>query len=332
MGRVFVAISGGVDSSYALMKTVAEGEDPIAVVMDLGLGYEVLDAAKAVVFRLGVPLVVVRLSDEFESLVVDYFVEEYLRGRTPNPCALCNREIKFGVLKEHISSMGGETFITGHYACLREGHLFRAKDGERDQSYFLSLVPRERFAGVRFPLCSEVKREILKQLDGVPFPAESREVCFLKGKDYRQFLLERVGERPGFIYDTSGKRLGEHKGCFLFTIGQRKGLGVSVGRPMYVVEIRPQENTVVLGDERELYSEGMLVSGINWFVDPGGPLEVEVKIRHQHTPVPAVLHPDGRVEFSSPQRAVTPGQVACFYAGDEVVAAGFIERSCKMGC
>ncbi len=320
---VFVAISGGVDSAHAAYLLQEQGYRVFGVFMDLGLGYEELDRAKYVAFSLGIPLQVVRLKEEFESLVVDYFVSEYLSGRTPNPCAVCNKRVKFGLLKRKVEEMGGELFATGHYACLVDGTLHRGRDRTKDQSYFLCLVERERFSNVLFPLCGFFKRDL--NLVDLPWGrAESQEICFLKGKSYREFLLERVGERPGRFVDTSGRFLGEHKGYFLFTIGQRRGLGIALGKPLYVVDIVPDENLVVLGDEGDLYRKRMRVESMNLYVSMDAPQRVKAKIRNKHEPACATLYPDGLVEFDEPQRAITPGQIACFYQDDAVLAGAVI--------
>ncbi len=320
---VFVAISGGVDSAHAAYLLQEQGYRVFGVFMDLGLGYEELDRAKYVAFSLGIPLQVVRLKEEFESLVVDYFVSEYLSGRTPNPCAVCNKRVKFGLLKRKVEEMGGELFATGHYACLVDGTLHRGRDRTKDQSYFLCLVERERFSNVLFPLCGFFKRDL--NLVDLPWGrAESQEICFLKGKSYREFLLERVGERPGRFVDTSGRILGEHKGYFLFTIGQRRGLGIALGKPLYVVDIVPDENLVVLGDEGDLYRKRMRVESMNLYVSMDAPQRVKAKIRNKHEPACATLYPDGLVEFDEPQRAITPGQIACFYQDDAVLAGAVI--------
>ncbi len=326
---VFVAISGGVDSTYALMSLKAKGYLVVAAFMDLGLGYEALDAAKNVAFKIGVNLRIYRIADVFNQEVVDYFVRSYLEGKTPNPCAVCNKRIKFGILKQLCFEEGADYFATGHYACLKEGRLFRAKDKEKDQSYFLSLVERKSFEKVIFPLCESFKKDVSNLLKDLVPAKESQEICFLKGEDYRNFLLKRVGERPGKFVDTSGKILGEHKGHFLFTVGQRRGLGITAGKPLYVVKIIPEENTVVLGSEEELYSNYMWVENINWFEKKEEPFKATVKIRHQHIPAPALVHPDGMVEFEELQRAITPGQVACFYVNDQVIGAGFIDSPQK---
>ncbi|BAT71715.1 tRNA-specific 2-thiouridylase [Thermosulfidibacter takaii ABI70S6] len=323
---VFVAISGGVDSTYALMSLMAEGYEVVAVFMDLGLGYEDLDAAKHIAFTLGVNLRVYHLKEIFEKEVINYFVNSYLEGKTPNPCAICNKKIKFGILREHCFGEGASFYATGHYACLKNNRLYRARDKSKDQSYFLSLVEAEKFINVLFPMCDKFKSEVKEKLKEVIKSEESQEICFLRGRDYRSFLLERVGERPGKLVDTSGKILGEHKGHFLFTIGQRRGLGVPLGRPLYVVKIIPEENMVVLGSEKELYKNCFFVEDVNWFEKIEAPVVASVKIRHQHEPAEATVYPEGRVVFETPQRAITPGQVACFYQQEKVLGAGIVSQ------
>ena len=313
------------DSSFALFKLLSQGFNVVAVYMDIGLGYESLDRAKFAAFKAGVPLKIVRLKEQFEEQVVKYFIDQYLSGKTPNPCAICNKRIKFGLLEEECLKIGADLFATGHYACLKEGLLCKALDAKKDQSYFLSLVPKENFENVLFPLCNDKKANVKELMHSIGITSkESQEICFLKGKSYREFMLEKVGPCPGKFVDTTGKLLGEHKGFFLYTIGQRRGLGVSVGRPLYVVKIIPDENLVVLGSEKDLYSSQMRLESMNWFHEVSVPLKVKAKIRQQHIPADAVLYPDGKVVFDIPQRAVTPGQVACLYMDDAVVAGGII--------
>ncbi len=327
----FVALSGGIDSTYALFKLQSEGFDVVALTMDIGLpiSKEWIEAAKHVAFSLGVLLNVVNLEDEFKTYVMDYFLKEYLSGRTPNPCAMCNKYIKFGFLRDHAFSMGAHLYATGHYSCLRDNKLIRAKDKGKDQSYFLCLVEKEKFSSVVFPLCEVNKLEAIQKVRNFVFkvPKESQEVCFLQGVDYREFIKKKVGIKKGKFVDIEGKVIGEHDGYFFFTIGQRRGLGTTFGKPMYVVDIIPSENVVVLGDDSLLFKDEMKVSLINWFVDPNEiqfPIEVDVKIRNQHKPARAFLYKDGLVKFKEPQRAVTPGQVACFYSRDLVVAGAII--------
>ncbi len=332
MKTVFVALSGGVDSTFSALKLKSEGYNVVALTMDIGIPISKfwVEASKRVAFSLGIILNVVDLSKEFKRFVIDYFVNEYLSGRTPNPCAICNKYIKFGYLRDHAFSMGADLYATGHYACLNNGILSKAFDIKKDQSYFLCLVEREKFSSVIFPMCKVEKSVAMTSVRDLvqSIPKESQEVCFLQGTDYRKLILERIGHKRGVFVDKHGNFLGEHDGYFLFTIGQRRKLGVNLGRPLYVIDIIPEKNIVVLGEEGDLLKKEMRVSSINWFVDLKNlsfPMEVEVKIRSQHEPAKAFLYKDGRVQFFEPQKAVTPGQVACFYKNSIVVAGAIID-------
>lgn len=332
---VFVALSGGVDSTCALITAREQGYDALAVTMVNGypVSEKWLEKAKKVAFSLGITLHIVDLSRKFQK-VVDYFIEEYLRGRTPNPCAFCNRWIKFGALKEHVMSLGADFFVTGHYACITKGKLSKAKDREKDQSYFLCLVEKSSLDKVLFPMCEIEKKEAIEKVKSLLNSfgrnyRESQEICFLQGRFYGDFLKEKIGSIPGKFVDTAGKILGEHEGFYLYTIGQRR-VGLSFGKPLYVVDIIPEESLVVMGEEELLYKDKMKVEDINWLVEPTNlefPLHVTVKIRHQHKPAPALLYRNGIVEFETPQRAITPGQVACFYKEDTVIAGAIISKS-----
>ncbi len=361
--RVVVAMSGGVDSSTAAALLKEEGYEVIGLTMHLwdqtrdGKGAfgrccspDDLHDARRVADQLGIPHYVVNLKKAFEEEVVNDFVEEYLRGRTPNPCIHCNDRIKFGFLLRKAVELGAKALATGHYArIVRAPHvphrkekrylLLRGKDRNKDQSYFLFTLTQEQMDKVIFPLGgkfkAEVRQQALKLGLRVAEKPESQEVCFIPDDDYRRFLEARKGKgilKPGEIVDRQGKVLGLHQGLHSFTIGQRRGLGIASSSPYYVLALDCESNRVVAGRKDELQAFGLVAGGMNWisFLELEGEVEALVQIRYRHPGVPAVISPLGegkvRADFQIPQKSVTPGQAAVFYRGDEVLGGGWIQR------
>ena len=361
--RVVVAMSGGVDSSTAAALLKEEGYEVIGLTMHLwdqtqdGKGAfgrccspDDLHDARRVADQLGIPHYVVNLKKAFEEEVVNNFIEEYLRGRTPNPCIHCNDRIKFGFLLRKAVELGAKALATGHYArIMRAPHvphrkeerylLLRGKDRNKDQSYFLFTLTQEQMDKVIFPLGGkfkvEVRQQALKLGLRVAEKAESQEVCFIPDDDYRRFLEARKGKgilKPGEIVDRQGKVLGSHQGLHSFTIGQRRGLGIASSYPYYVLALDGESNRVVVGRKDELQAFGLVAGGMNWisFLELEGEVEALVQIRYRHPGVPAVISPLGegkvRADFQIPQKSVTPGQAAVFYRGDEVLGGGWIQR------
>ena len=352
--RVLVAMSGGVDSSVAALLLKREGRDVVGVFMRNGVALPagagsdrpccgVADAydARRVADRLGIPFYVLDFEEGFRRLI-DGFCEAYDRGETPNPCILCNRDLKFGRLLDYAGSVEAGEVSTGHYARVerREGRVLlrRGADASKDQSYVLFALPQEALARSRFPLGGMAKPEVraLAREAGLPVTdkPESMEICFVPGDDYRALLRERIPGRirEGDLLHADGRVLGRHPGHQFFTIGQRHGLGVALGTPAYVVRIDPATNTVVLGDVEGLLSGTCTVRDVLWGADPpeaGTSLRAAVQIRSQHRAAPAAVtvRAGGRAEirFDSPQRAVTPGQAAVFYEGEIVLGGGWIE-------
>ena len=329
--KVAVLMSGGVDSSVAAYLLKEQGHDVVGVHM-IHLDGEDTSTVEKVAKRLGIDLKVYDVREQFRKKVIRYFVEEYRKGRTPNPCYFCNRWIKFGVLLDMMKDLNFDAISSGHYARVRDGKLYRALDEKKDQSYFLSSLPRDLLRRLILPLGDLEKervREIARSL-GMEPREESQDVCFLKGKDLKEFLKEQGLEAGrGKFVDRQGNVLGEHEGYFYFTIGQRRGLGVSLGRRVYVTKILPERNEVVLGDKEGAMSRFMEVSSLNFLEDLPGSFEAFVKIRSNFKAQKCFVRIEGdlaRVEFDGEAFAVTPGQIAVFYKGEQVVLSGVIEK------
>jgi tRNA-specific 2-thiouridylase len=343
--KVAVALSGGVDSAVAAALLLRQGCNLHGVHLRLTPCGAPEDRVEALAQRLGIPLTVLDLQREFAREVLDYFVSEYARGRTPNPCVRCNAAIKFGHLWEHLK-MGRFTHLaTGHYARLHldDGApgLFRGVDRRKDQSYFLSRLPLDLLPNLLFPLGQMTKQEVrrLSREAGLPVrenQPESMELCFIPAGAYQDFLKDRRGFSgpPGDFVDAGGRLLGRHRGLEGYTVGQRRGLGIPAREPFYVIEIQPESNRVVLGHREELLSPGLVASRMNWLIpSPAGPIEALAVIRYRHPGVQARITPrgDGSVEvaFASPQSAVAPGQAVAFYDGDRLLGGGWIEERMK---
>jgi tRNA-specific 2-thiouridylase len=351
---ILIAMSGGVDSSVAALLLKREGLDAVGVFMRNGValptgsgpvrsccGAGDAHDARRVADRLGIPFYVLDFAEDFDR-IMDAFCASYDRGETPNPCILCNRDLKFGRLYAHAGAVGAEAVATGHYARVeRRGDRFalrRGADPAKDQSYVLFPLSQAQLARVRFPLGESTKAEVraLAREAGLPVmdKPESMEICFVPGDDYRALLRERIGDRlrEGDLKGMDGRVLGRHPGYQCFTIGQRHGLGIALGRPAYVVRIEPGTNTVVIGEEADLMSASCAAREVVWGIAPttGTALRAAVQIRSQHRAAPAtVVALDGgraEVRFDAPQRAVTPGQAAVFYDGEWVVGGGWIEK------
>jgi tRNA-specific 2-thiouridylase len=352
MAKVLLAMSGGIDSSVSAVLLQQAGHDVTGVFMRHGAraptsarpgkqGCCSLDDAydaRRVADRLGIPFYALNFEAPFEA-IIDYFVAEYDRGATPNPCIVCNRDLKFGKLFEFADAVGAELVATGHYARVerRAGRvaLLRGRDARKDQSYVLFPLGQAELARVTFPVGGLEKPEVRRIAAGaglaVAEKPESMEICFVPDNDHRRLLRERLGDRlrGGEFRTRDGRVVGRHGGHQLFTIGQRKGLGTAFGKPMYVVAIEPDTNTVVLSEEDERRAE-FFARGVNWVSTEPRRAEASVKIRSLHPGAPAVVEPlagdRARIVFREPQRAVTPGQAAVFYDGETLLGGGWIER------
>lgn len=327
----------------ALLKE--EGCDIFALHMLIPTGDMAVCAEKAgaVARRLNIPFYTVDVEKPFTEEVIHYFIDEYLQGRTPNPCVVCNKQIKLGVLLERALSLGAEKIATGHYARATYNEesgrfiLRKGADRAKDQSYFLSTLRQEQLARILLPLGEMSKTEVKDYASRLGFKdlseRESQDVCFIPHGDYKEFLLGRIPQgltNSGDIVDTKGRILGKHRGIFSFTIGQRRGLGLPDTTPFYVLGFNVEKKQVIIGKKEDLYRQDCIVEKVNWVSirEITQALEVKTRIRYKHREAPAMLTPVDaatvRVRFQEPQKAITPGQVAVFYEGDVVVGGGFI--------
>ena len=294
--------------------------------------------AELICHILNIPFHIVNLEREFNLYVVDYFCQEYKQGRTPNPCVACNRHIKFGFLLQKALSLSTECLATGHYAGIEHSddsyRLLRGADRSKDQSYFLYTLSQEKLKHILFPLGDYTKAEVrqIAQRGGLPVTIKpSQDACFISQKNCRTFLNQRVSGTPRDIIDVQGRILGRHQGIVFYTIGQRHGLGLASGKPLYVIKIEPEHNRIVLGEEKELYSRKVTAQKLSWVADelPSVPITITAKIRYRSRQARAILFPKGEsatILFARSQRAVTPGQAIVFYKGAEVLGGGTISN------
>jgi len=345
--KVAVAMSGGVDSSVTAALLKKEGFEVNGVFMALAQPdiAEQEERVRAMAGRLGVGLAIIDLRREFSELILTYFRNSYFNGLTPNPCVICNRQVKFGLFMDKALSGGADFLATGHYVRLRHdddgtSRLLKGNDPTKDQSYFLCLLRQEQLARARFPLGEYRKDDVYEMAAdiGLQFSRseESQDVCFLKDREVADYLEETGGapSGPGKVVTADGRQVGGHDGIHRFTIGQRRGLGIPDSTPWYVVGLEAEQNLVVVGKKEDLFHSGMRVSGVNWLAGLPpviGGEDIEVRIRYRHQPAPAEILEDGQggveVVFREPQRAITPGQFAAFYRGDELLGGGPISSS-----
>jgi tRNA-specific 2-thiouridylase len=347
-------MSGGVDSSVAAYLLKQQGYDVIGLTFrgwpqdcrsieeDKCCGPQAVADARMVAHSLDIPYYVLDEIDTFRREVMDYFAAEYKRGRTPNPCVICNEKVKFGSLLRKAQALGAEFIATGHYARITKGgdggryELRKSRDPKKDQTYFLFSLGQEQLTRSMFPLGDMTKKEtraVAKEIGLKTYgKEESQEVCFVPENDYRRFLREsaNVVDTKGEIVTRGGKVVGQHNGIHNFTIGQREGLNLGgLPRPLYVIELEAATNRVVVGGAEELLRDEFEVSNCIWHIDgTTEPMDVTVKPRHQHPGCQAVVERQSggyaNVRLSEPQRAITPGQAAVFYQGDLVVGGGWI--------
>jgi tRNA-specific 2-thiouridylase len=371
MAKIMVAMSGGVDSSLAAALLYEAGHDVTGVTMDLWDGdderlkeslccsQEMTESARRVCAQLGIPYYVFNYRREFRKFVIDYFVREYTHGYTPNPCLECNREVKFRALMSRAAALAFEYVATGHYARIRSqvtGHksqaagdpqpapaiyeLLRATDRDKDQSYMLHMLQQPELARLHFPIGEYTKAEVRalaaqRGLDSADRP-ESQDICFVPGGDYRNLLIEERPDslRPGPVVDLQGREIGRHQGLPLYTIGQRRGLGVAAGQPLYVTSLDVARNAVVVGPREALERDTLAATSVT-FVNggwPAAPIDCQVQIRSHAEPVAARVIPQEagriRVIFAQAQHAITPGQAVVMYDDDLVLGGGRISAEC----
>jgi len=351
MTKVVVAMSGGVDSSVAAALLKEQGYDVIGMMLRLWSepGKEdsnrcctpdAMGQARRVAAKLDIPFYVIDAKDVFHNTVVQYFLDGYARGETPNPCLICNRQIRWTFLLDHALAFGAEFMATGHYVRIRKtesGHqLLRAVDKTKDQAYVLHVLNQEKLAKALFPIGNYPKVEIraIAEKYGLPTASrkDSQDLCFLAGEDYRTFLQRNAAEmlQPGEIFTREGKSIGEHTGLANYTIGQRKGLGVASSVPLYVLGKNSMTNALIVGTQEELGSGELMARDVNWLSGkwPGEPFRAAVKIRYTAKEAEALVTPmEGsqvKVQFDSPQRDITAGQAAVFFQGDVMIGGGII--------
>lgn len=352
--KVVVAMSGGVDSSVTAALLKEKGYEVVGLFMHNGVSYEnkntksccsLRDAhdARDVAYQLNIKFYSLDLSKEFAN-IMNYFVNEYLEGRTPSPCVKCNSYLKFGVLLNFAQLIGAEFVATGHYAkIVKKEKLFQIKEGadkNKDQSYFLFELSQKQLSQALLPLGDFTKQEVRKLAEKFSLKTaskeESQDLCFIPDGDLKRFLKNKLPNSKnieGYFVDTDGNRLGKHDGYIYYTIGQRKGLGVARGIPLYVNKVNPQTKEVVLGQKCQIMSKKMLVEKVNFCsvepYDAGSAFEAQVKIRYKHPKSPAKIkvlnNNEIEVEFKEPQPAITPGQAACFYNEDTLLGGGWIK-------
>lgn len=353
---VVVGMSGGVDSSVAAYLLKEQGYNVIGITMTLvpkDVFYEekvggccsisAVNDARRVADQLGIYYYVMNFREVFEKKVINYFIDEYLAGRTPNPCIACNKYIKFDEFLRKANALGAKYVATGHYASIKYDEerkrylLIRSRDVKKDQTYMLYNLTQHQLAHTLMPLGGYTKEQVRKIAEDIGLlvfnKPDSEEICFVPDNDYAGFIERRVPDKveKGYFVDVKGNILGEHKGIVHYTIGQRKGLGLALGRPVFVVDIIPEKNLVVVGDEREVFKNKLYAEDLNFipFDKLEGPMRVSAKIRYTAKEANATITPykDGvMVEFDEPQRAITKGQSVVFYDGDIVVGGGVIKE------
>ena len=357
--RIVVAMSGGVDSSVAAALLKRQGYEVIGITMCFNLtdstrrrpnccGIQGIEDARRVAHKLGIKHYVVNMQKVLGEKVIKNFLQEYLNGRTPNPCVRCNQYIKFDALLKKAHSLGAKFLATGHYARIIKTHhsttftthhylLKKAKDKTKDQSYFLYCLGQEQLRHTIFPLGNYTKDEVRKLAREFDLPVAdklaSQEICFLPNADYRRFIKmqdKNADIKPGLIVDTQGRVLGQHKGIPFYTVGQRQGLGIAKGYPLYITRINPKNNRITVGKKEDVYKSEFLVKDAHFILKPPKKkIAVRVRIRYNHKEAPGQVMPwrnKIKVNFRKPQFAITPGQSAVFYDKDRVLGGGIIDR------
>jgi len=354
--KVIIGMSGGVDSSVAAALLKQQGYEVVGVTLvllprrldsdrpDSCCGAKAVEDTRVVCQQLDIRFYAVNRRQKFHEHVINYFCDEYVAGRTPNPCIVCNRDLKFPELLRLAQILDADYAATGHYARTEKGdgglfRLCKGVDDAKEQSYFLYSLTQEMLGKIIFPL-GEMTKEEVRRLAGelelkVHGKPESQEICFVAENRYQSFLKKWIPEklRPGSIYDTKGNEIGRHKGISLYTIGQRRGIGIPNEKPLYVLSINPDDNSIVVGSDAELFKTELIGKETVWVSGhpPQEPIEAEVKIRYSHPGAKALVIPVGggrvKVVFEQPERAITPGQAVVFYDGETVLGGAWIESA-----
>ena len=352
--RVVVAMSGGVDSSVAAALLVEQGYEVIGMMMRLwsesGIGPatpanrcctpDQMADARRVADKLGIPFYVIDVRQQFRQSIVQFFLDEHEAGKTPNPCVECNRQIRFTYLLDRARALGADFLATGHYARIEHGadgyRLKRGKDAHKDQSYVLYTLGQDKLSHILFPIGEYTKdqvRELARERGlSVASKQESQDLCFLNDGDYRRFIRDNTVhvQQPGPILDPEGRELGRHEGLPFYTIGQRKGLGITAAEPLFVLQKDTKRNALIVGSRQALGRTELIADGVNWISGnpPATSTIAQVKIRYKAVGVEATVHPFGegkvRLHFSERVFGVTPGQAAVFYDGDRCLGGGLI--------
>lgn len=337
--KVAVAMSGGVDSSVTAAILKRDGYEVFGITMKLSDEPVDLGGAKRIAEQLGIKHYSLDLREEFSEEVIAYFCESYEKGITPNPCIVCNHTIKFGILLKKVKELGASKLATGHYARIERAEnaykLRKGVDSNKDQSYFLYRLDQQKLRDLLFPLGKMNKQDVYKTARLLGFPLkderESQDICFINDKKSQEFIEKNTNYKKGDIVDEHGNVLGTHSGLPFYTIGQRKGMGISSEEPLYVVDIDSANNRITVGGNKALYKNSFKVSNINWVSGEKPPEEdvISVKIRYRSPEAEASLRygeDDMEVILKEKQRAITPGQSAVFYKGEEVLGGGIIMR------
>ncbi|MFH1075736.1 MAG: tRNA 2-thiouridine(34) synthase MnmA [Pseudomonadota bacterium] len=351
-GPIAIALSGGIDSMVAAVLLCKAGNEVIGIHFETGLERNITTTPfdinnttshrlKEITSTLNIPLVIINLSDAFKTNVILPFISEYKDGRTPNPCMICNREIKFGALLEKAKTLGACLLATGHYArvyknaTIEETRLLRGIDKNKDQSYFLAMLSHKQLENAFFPLGGYTKNEVVSLAKELGINSicgtESQDVCFAQGHKYSDFIAGHLGEQdtPGTIVDIAGNPIGTHQGIIHYTIGQRRGIGIPGRCPNYVIKIDKKKNLIVVGTKSLLYTDTCLIKDINWLVPPHDQkIRADIRLRFKHKEVPATITcldvKTAVIHFDQPQAAVTPGQGGVFFQGETVLGGGWI--------
>lgn len=351
--KIAVAMSGGIDSTFAAVILQEMGYDVIGVTLKMfchqhpahkKIQNQNFDDVKKICKQLSVPHYLIDVKEVFENVIINDFIQNYIDGITPNPCVICNKKIKWEFLLDKIMDFGATKIATGHYAEVEFNKKFqrylikRGEDTKKDQSYFLWRLNQNELSKTVLPLGNYTKSEIVQKLNehhlNIEQKEESQDICFIPDNDYNYFLKERVPEaiHTGNIIDEDGNILGEHKGIPFYTIGQRRGLGISAPHPLYVNEIKKSSNEIVVGPESSLYKKFLYAENCNWikFDKLAKPIKAKVQIRYNSKACDCTVFPKAegiKVEFSQPQKGITPGQSAVFYDNDYVIGGGIIQKS-----